>query len=145
MTEITTVRKGHWHHSLGSAIKGLRSVVTLFHLSSVLSLCRTQRCVSDSDTYPLRRSLDSVLLLNYCFLSAFHFFVPQRSLSTETCSRASIVARLRSQNGFSYVKKPMPDSLSLGTSPPCLLTVTENPAERKFNHKKRLLSDKTGS
>ena len=142
MTEITPVRKGHCHHSLGSAI---RSVVTLLHLSSVLSLCRTQRCVSDSDTYPLRRNLDSVLLLNYCFLNAFRFFVPQRSLSTETCSRASIVARLRSQNGFSYVKKCMPDSLSLGTSPPCLLTVTENPAERKFNHKKRLLSDKTGS
>ena len=145
LTEVTTVRKGHCHHSLGSALRSLKSVVTLFHLSRVLSLYRTQRCVLDCDTYPLRRSLDSVLLLSHCFLSAFHFFVPQRSLSTETCSRASIVARLRSQNGFSYVKKAMPDSLSLGTTPPYLPTVTENPAERKFNRKKCSLSDKTGS
>ena len=47
-------------------------------------------------------------------------FPPLRSLITETCSRASIVARLISQNGlgqngFSYIKKAIPGSLSLVT------------------------------
>ena len=50
-----------------------------------------------------------------------HSFVPLRSLITEICSRASIVARLRSQNGFSYVNKAIPGYLSLGTPYPIWL------------------------
>ena len=45
-------------------------------------------------------------------------FAPLKSLITETCSRANIVVWLRSQNaknGFSYIKKVMPGTLSLGT------------------------------
>ena len=47
------------------------------------------------------------------------FFVPIRSIMTEICSGASMVARLRSQDGlgqkrFSYAKKALPGSLSLG-------------------------------
>ena len=56
-----------------------------------------------------------------CCLTAtslfFHFLVPFRSVITEIYSRASIVAKLRSQNGleqdgFSYVKKAIPGSHS---------------------------------
>ena len=62
----------------------------------------------------------TLFYLNYCFLRAFPLFL--HSL-TETCSRTSTVARLRSQNGFSYVKTVMPSSLSVGMSPlPYLLT-----------------------
>ena len=50
-----------------------------------------------------------------------HFSVALRLLIIETCSRMSIVAKLRSQNGsdqkwFLYVKKAMPGSLSPGIS-----------------------------
>ena len=51
-----------------------------------------------------------------------HSFVPLRPFITETCSRPSIMARLRpprdwAQNSFPYVKKAMPGSLSPGTTP----------------------------
>ena len=59
---------------------------------------------SDYYVYPSRRSWDSVLLLSYCFLPDFPLFLhPLTSLTImnyEACSRASIVARLRSQNGL---------------------------------------------
>ena len=71
-------------------------------------------------------------LSSYCFLTAFplflHSFIPWRSLITETCWRASIVSRLRSQNGlgqngFSNVKNAMPGSFSPGIPYPiCLET-----------------------
>ena len=53
-------------------------------------------------------------------------FVPLRSLITETCSRANIVGWLRSQNaknGFSYIKKVMPGTLSLDFIPVHVITV----------------------
>ena len=58
--------------------------------------------------------------------SFYVFFVPVRSLITEICSGASMVARLRSQDGlgqkwFSYAKKALPGSLSMG-APTYLLT-----------------------
>ena len=60
----------------------------------------------------------------HCFLTAFpsclQSFLPLRSLITETCLRASIVARLRSQNALGQ-NEVMLDSLSPGTpSPICL-------------------------
>ena len=66
------------------------------------------------------------------FLCSCILLFPWRSLITETCSRASIVARLRSQNGlgqngFSSVKKAMPCSLLLGTPYPiCLESFLKN-------------------
>ena len=58
---------------------------------------------------------DSALSLPYCstaFSLFLHSFVSLRSFITKTCSRASIIPRLRSQNsigqnGFSPVKKAM--------------------------------------
>ncbi|CAI9172839.1 unnamed protein product [Rangifer tarandus platyrhynchus] len=63
--------------------------------------------------------------LGFCFITAPLFdclfsvlsSVPLKALIPGTCSRVSIVARLRSQNGLSqnelsYVKKAMPGSLS---------------------------------
>ena len=75
--------------------------------------------------------------LGLCFIADLLYldcisFVPAfpllslRSVITETCSRASIMAGLRSQNGLdqnglSYVKKAMPGSLALGTPYPICL------------------------
>ena len=61
-----------------------------------------------------------------CLITILYSFVPLRSLVTETWSRASIMGRLRSQNGlgqngFSYVKKAMPDVLSPGLPYPIWL------------------------
>ena len=72
---------------------------------------------------PFRRNWDPALSLHDCLTDIslfFHFFVPFRSIITKIYSRASIVAKLRSQNGleqngFSYVKKAIPGSLSPGT------------------------------
>ena len=67
---------------------------------------------------------DSALSLHYC-LTAFslflYSFVSLRSFITKTCSRASIITRLRSQNGigqngFSPVKKAMVGPFSPGTT-----------------------------
>ena len=53
----------------------------------------------------LKKELRPLLSPNCCFLTAFplflHSFVRLRSVITESCSRASTVARLRSQNGLS--------------------------------------------
>ena len=53
----------------------------------------------------LEEELGPFLSLNYCFLTAFplflHSFVRLRSVITESCSRASTVAMIRSQNGLS--------------------------------------------
>ena len=62
-----------------------------------------------------------LLLLPYNRSLFLHSFIPLRSLTTETCSRASIAARLshrmiQAQNSFTYVKKAMPGFLSPGTS-----------------------------
>lgn len=86
--------------------------ISLLHppLVGGLGSCKSRRCYY---THPLRRNQDSTLSL-HCYLTAFSLFLPSfiylSSLITETCSRASIVARLRSQNGlgqnnFSCVKK----------------------------------------
>ena len=61
-----------------------------------------------------------LLLLPYNRSLFLHSFIPLRSLTTETCSRASIAARLshrmiQAQNSFTYVKKAMPGFLSPGT------------------------------
>ena len=71
----------------------------------------------------LEEELRLLFIAELLFLDCFSFvpaFPYLRSLITESCSRSSIVARLRSQNdlvqnGFSYVKKAIPGSLSLGT------------------------------
>ena len=51
-------------------------------------------------------------LLFDCFSSVPAFLCPLKITDYWPCSRASAVARLRSQNGFSYVKKAIPDSFS---------------------------------
>ena len=61
-----------------------------------------------------------LLLLPYNSNLFLHSFIPLRSLTTETCSRASIAARLshtmlQAKNSFTYVKKAMPGFLSPGT------------------------------
>ena len=61
----------------------------------------------------------------HCFLTAFpsclQSFLPLRSLITETCLRASIVARFRSQNLLDQNEVKL-DYLSPGTPLPYLLT-----------------------
>ena len=74
----------------------------LFVLTSSLIYCATGKLpVWDCYVYPLKRNWDSVLSLNCYFLIFPLFLCSLTSLKiTETCSRASFVARLRSQNGL---------------------------------------------
>ena len=110
--------------------------IQLGHANSQLWHARSSSLTRDGTPAPLHWELGVLATgtpgksQTHCFLSPcpsfLQSFLPLRSLITETCLRASIVARLRSQNvldqnGFSYVKEVMPDSLSPGTpSPICL-------------------------
>ena len=67
-----------------------------------------------------------LLLLPYNSSLFLHSFIPLRSLTTETCSRASIAVRLshtmiQAQNNFTYVKKAMPGFLSPERKTPYLI------------------------
>ena len=106
------------HYSLDSSWSGYWALEGVLHLGKqlrkrfrLLFTMETELGVFISNISPLL----SLFLLpaNSCLF--LHSFVPLRSLTTEACSRASLVARLRSQNCFSSDKKTMLHSLPLGT------------------------------
>ena len=88
MIELTRVRKGH-HHPLGF----VDLVVEPFRLIFTIEI---EPGVFTTDML----SLLLLLLLPDNSPLFLHYFVTLRSLITETCSRARIMARLRSENGF---------------------------------------------
>ena len=122
LTKVRKVKKVQYHHpyssswSSGGVFEGC--------LNSAKQLVFTPETEQGVFAKDLLSSLLSLLLLLWPDDNLF--VVPLRSLLlkkkkksliTETCSRASVVVRIRSQNGLvkngiSYVKKATPGSLS---------------------------------
>ena len=81
-----------------------------YYLSSkwrCLNTWRSQRYVLNYHVYPMRRNHCLIVFPLFFLCFSFEFFVLLRSLMTENCIRASMVARLRSQNVLPNMTPPM--------------------------------------
>ena len=103
------------HHSTGAKVASVQALVdwsqegqrhhSILQLGGGLSSCRTQTCIRSLGR-SLKEELGLCFIAELLFLDCFYFFcsciplLPLRTLVTETCSRASIMARLRSQNSL---------------------------------------------
>ena len=110
--------------SLGWLKSGGQHPYPVFHLGCGLSSYRTQRYIIMCILWGVTRTLTELLF--DCLFSIPAFICSLKIIIIETCSRASILIRVRlqnvlGQNEFSHVKKAIPGSLSPGTSYPICL------------------------
>ena len=141
------IHEGAWADRIGAKVNRVLALVdrspkrkchlSPLHLSGGLSFCRTQRHII------VRIWLYHCTIVWLPFLCSCILLFPLRSLITLTYERASIVVRLRSQNGlgqngFSFVKKAIPGPLSPGLT--YLLNTAWYWPSQVFNTNKKAVS-----